>query len=86
MVRPPQLLNRLNRRLDAPWGRSSVQGGLFASAVVFAFSLPFVIGAGRTPDNPSKLPLDYALGLAVVLGAIWIVVAGLTLRARRRPR
>jgi hypothetical protein len=66
------------------WGRSSVQGGLFASAVVFAFTLPFLIGAGRTSDNPSKFPLNYWLGLTIVLGVIWLVAAGLALRARTR--
>jgi hypothetical protein len=73
-------------RYVPPWGRSSIQGGLFVSAVVFAFALPFLIGAGRPPDNPSKFPLNYGLGLAIVLGAIWLAAAGLALRARRKAR
>jgi hypothetical protein len=68
------------------WARSSVQSGLFASVVVSAFALPFVIGAGRTPDNPSKLPLPYGSGLALVLAVIWLVAAVLALRARRAAR
>jgi hypothetical protein len=73
-------------RYVPPWGRAYVQGGLFASAAVFAFALPFLIGAGRTPDNPSRQPLNYGRGLAIAWGAIWLVVALLALRARRRTR
>jgi hypothetical protein len=118
MVRPPQLLSRVNRRLDAlleqpvPAPPEALRRGPFRRraftsrarspwltarlglALGVAFGICFgtgllsalIIGAGRTPDNPSKLPLNYGLGLATVLGAIWIVVAGLALRARRRPR
>jgi hypothetical protein len=66
------------------WARASVQGGLFASAIISVFALPFVVGAGRLPDNPSKLPLNYGLGLVIVLAVIWLVSAALTLRAWRR--
>jgi hypothetical protein len=69
--------------------RPYVQGGLWVSAAVTAFALPFVIGAGRIPDNPSKLPRPYGAGLAVTLGVVWLVVAILALRAARtqhRPR
>lgn len=71
-------------RFVPAWARASVQGGLFASAVVTAFSLPFVIGAGRAADNPSKLPLNYGRGLLIVLAVIWLVVAALSVRNRRR--
>ena len=64
----------LLRRYVPGWARAWVQGGLFASAIVAAVAFPFVIGAGRLPDNPSKLPLDYAHGLLIVLGTIWLVV------------
>jgi hypothetical protein len=66
------------------WARPFVQGGLFVSAAVTAFALPFVIGAGRTADNPSRFPRPYGLGLAATLAVVWLVVAGLTLRARPR--
>jgi hypothetical protein len=68
------------------WARGAVQSGLFASAVVTAIAFPFVLGAGRLPDNPSKFPLDYGRGLVIVLGVIWAAV-GIWLalaRARRR--
>jgi hypothetical protein len=66
------------------WARPFVQGGLFVSAAVTAFALPFVIGAGRTADNPSRFPRPYGLGLAATLAVVWLVVAGLVLRARPR--
>jgi hypothetical protein len=58
------------------WVRPPVQAGLFASLVLTIFAIPFVIGAGRLPDNASILPLNYAHGLLLGLGAIWLGAAG----------
>jgi hypothetical protein len=55
--------------------RPPVQLGLYASLVVCILALPFVIGAGRDPANPSILPLNYARGLWLVLGVIWVAAA-----------
>ncbi|WP_412542895.1 hypothetical protein R8Z50_10570 [Longispora sp. K20-0274] len=66
----------LSRRLPA-WARGPVQAGLFASVVLTAIALPFLIGNGHPPDNPSALPLNYGRGLAVTLGTVWVAVAGL---------
>ena len=44
--------------------------------MVSLLALPFVIGAGRMPDNPTVLPLNYGRGLALVLAAIWLGAAG----------
>jgi hypothetical protein len=63
-------------------GRAVVQAALVASAAVTAVAVPLVLGYGRRPDNPSALPRDYPLGLAVVLAAIWLAAAS-TLAARR---
>lgn len=57
------------------WVRPPVQVGLYASAVVTILALPFVIGAGRRPDNPTILPLNYARGLWLVLGVVWLAAA-----------
>ncbi|MEV6527891.1 hypothetical protein AB0M43_38820 [Longispora sp. NPDC051575] len=66
--------------------RGPVQVGLFASAVLTAVALPFLIGNGHPPDNPSALPLDYGRGLAVALGVVWAaVVVGLGYRLARTP-
>jgi hypothetical protein len=66
--------------------RSYVQGGLWVSAAVTAFALPFIIGAGRLPDNPSKLPRPYGAGLAITLGVVWLIVAVLVLWTAWRRR
>ena len=69
------------------WTRGSVQVGLFISAIVTAVSFPFVLGAGRLADNPSKFPRDYGQGLLIVLGVVWLGVAvWLGFAYRRRPR
>jgi hypothetical protein len=45
-----------------------------------------VRGSGLRPDNPSALPNDYLAGLAIVLSAVWAIVAVVVIRSwRRRP-
>jgi hypothetical protein len=56
------------------WARAGIQVGLFVSAVVTAVAFPFVLGAGRLPDNPSKFPRNYGHGLLIVLGVVWLGV------------
>jgi hypothetical protein len=79
-------IGALATRFVPAWGRPFVHGGLWVSAAVTAFALPFVIGAGRTADNPSKLPRPYGEGLAITLGLTWLIVAVLVLRAKQRRR
>ncbi|MEV6527369.1 hypothetical protein AB0M43_36145 [Longispora sp. NPDC051575] len=67
-------------RLLPGWARGPVQAGLFTTAVLTTIALPFLIGNGHPPDNPSALPLDYGRGLAIVVAAVWVVVGGLVLR------
>ncbi len=69
-------IGALIMRFVPGWARSSAQAALFASAVVTVVSLPLLIGGGRTPDNPSRQPLDYPRGLLLTIGAIWLVAAG----------
>ncbi len=59
-----------------------VQIGLYVSVVLVAISLPFVIGAGVTADNPSRLPLNYHRGLAILLVAVWAALLVMALVAR----
>ena len=68
-------LGALAARTLPAWARAPVHAGLFASAVVSLVALPFVTGAGRRPDDPSALPLNYARGLTLVLALIWMVAA-----------
>ena len=70
------------------WALGPVQAALFASAVVTAVALPFVVGAGRTADNPSRQPLNYNRGLLIVLAVVWLAAAAAALRIHltaRRP-
>jgi len=52
------------------------------SLSVTVVALPFVLGYGRDPDNPSALPLSYGMGLLLILVAVW-TFTGLTLLVRR---
>lgn len=74
-------------RFVPAWALSSAQAALFASVVVTVVSLPLLIGGGRTPDNPSRQPLDYPRGLLLTLGAIWLIAGGFAAysRLRRAP-
>jgi hypothetical protein len=69
-------------RVAPSWARAWVQIGLYVSVVLVAISLPFVIGAGITSDNPSRLPLNYGRGLAIMLVVVWSTLLVLALLAR----
>jgi hypothetical protein len=64
------------------WARGPIHAALFASATVAVVALPFVLGVGRAPDNPSALPIHYGRGLLVVLAVIWAVAAVAAIRRR----
>jgi hypothetical protein len=81
------LLGRAARRLVPPHLWPAARTGLVASGVLVLVSWPFVRGYGRSPDNPSLLPRDYASGLAAALVAVWLAVAAwLVIDHRRRRR
>ena len=61
--------------------------GLVLSGVATLYAYPFVRGFGRSAATPSRLPNNYATGLAMVLAAVWVVVvAGSAAAARLRRR
>lgn len=70
--------------------RAVIQGALIISAVVTLTAWPVLRGYGRDGRLPSLLPLNYATGLATVLGIVWasaaviLVVRLLRLRAREK--
>jgi hypothetical protein len=76
----------LARMVRRPW-RAPMQAGLVVTGMVALFAYPLVRGYGRAHRNPSSLPRDYGEGLAVVVAAVWLVVAALELaRAVKRRR
>ncbi|MEV4709064.1 hypothetical protein [Actinoplanes sp. NPDC049316] len=48
-----------------------VRAAAVISLAVTVVALPFVLGYGRSTDNPSALPLSYGFGLVLVLTIIW---------------
>ena len=62
----------MSRLLRGPQ-RGPLQGALIASGILILTTYPFVRGYGRTASNPTILPNNYARGLLVVLGAVWII-------------
>lgn len=61
------------------------QGALIVAGCVTAVAVPLVLGYGRRPDDPSRLPLPYDRNLAIVLGLIAAITA-LALLARGLSR
>jgi MFS family permease len=66
--------------------RPAAQATLIVAGSVALVAIPVLGGWGRRPDNPTLLPRDYGLGLAIALAVI--VAAGLVgaARAARAPR
>jgi hypothetical protein len=55
--------------------RAEVAGALIVSGVVVLEAWPALRGYGRLPNNPSVLPRNYAVGLAVTLACVWAIAA-----------
>jgi len=71
----------LGARFLPPAARPAALVGALVSGVLVLVSLPFVLGFGYVPSNPSFLPRDYGRNLLLVVGvvlaasAVWAVVA-----------
>jgi hypothetical protein len=65
--------------------RGAVFGGLMVSGVLVLVSLPVLLG-DRPGDNPSLLPRNYPLGLALSLALTWGAAGAVALLAIRRRR
>lgn len=65
--------------------RPLVASGLVVSAVLTVIAWPGIRGDGRTADNPTILPLNYAHGLLTALGVLWagLAVYGLSYALRQ---
>lgn len=75
----------LANRVRAPY-RAAVQGALIASGIITLATWPFLRGYGLRSDNASVLPNNYAMGLLIVVVAVWLAAAGMLLREWRRAR
>ncbi len=62
-------------RLVSPRYRPPIQLGIFASFVFTLIAWPGLRRYSMAKDNTSADPLNYAHGLAICLGATWLVVA-----------
>lgn len=71
-------------RVLPPWLRAPVQVGAILTGVVLLFSIPGLVDAGHNARNPSVLPNDYPLGVAIILGAVWLAVAVAIVARRSR--
>jgi hypothetical protein len=69
--------------------RPAIVVGAAVAGLLAIVALPFVLGVGEDPANPSFLPRDYGRNLllvdvgVLVIAAVWATVA--TLRARSTP-
>lgn len=69
------------RRVPARF-RSLVQAGLVVTGLVMIATFPIVAKFGERPDNPTLLPNNYVVGLALVLGGVWAVITVAIIRRR----
>jgi hypothetical protein len=64
--------------------RGVVAGAMSISGALVFVALPFVLGFGAKPDEPSALPLNYGRGLVIMLAVVWTAAAVTVLYRRRR--
>ena len=66
--------------------RPPVQAGLVVAAALGVVAVPVLNGAGRDPDNPSLLPLDYVHSIGVALVCVLVVTLIAVAVRLARPR
>lgn len=77
------LAGTLLNRLVPARHRGPVRVAAIVAAALTAAALPLTLGLGRTPGNPSALPLAYGRNLALVLLAL-ALTTGMVLVSRAR--
>ncbi|WP_049578944.1 hypothetical protein [Streptomyces sp. SBT349] len=65
-------------------GRRTVRAGLLVAGSATLVALPILLRPGA-PRNPTALPLDYPSNLALLLAAVALATATVTLAGRRGP-
>jgi hypothetical protein len=66
--------------------RATVTAALVVTGVLALFSYPLVRAYGLAAHNPTSLPHNYALNLAIVLGVVWAVAAAVLVVRLRKGR
>lgn len=65
--------------------RGATTAAAYISGVLLVVALPFVLGLGKRPDDPSALPLNYGRGLLICLAVVWCAAGVGILYRRLRP-
>jgi hypothetical protein len=73
----------LARVVRGRW-RAPLQAALFVSGTLLLFTYPALRGYGRVLHNPTSLPHDYALNLAVVVGGVLVGTAAVAIVSASR--
>jgi hypothetical protein len=68
-------LGWLAARLLPRAARPAVAVGGAVSGVLVLVALPFVLGLGADPANPSLLPREYGRNLVLLVVAVWLAAA-----------
>lgn len=75
----------LTLRIVPERARVPVRLALAATALLVAFTWPYVHGYGVTGANPSVLPFAYGRNLAWSVAGIWLLCVAAVVRPRSRP-
>jgi hypothetical protein len=71
-------------RLAPARARRPALAALAISGAVTLVALPFVLGKGRIPDNPSAFPQHYGRNLLLILAIVWLAAGLVALVHKRR--
>lgn len=71
------------RRRTRGGSLAPLEAALIASGILILFSVPALSGKGVSAADPSRLPGDYPVGLAVLLAVVWIVAGCWALLGKR---
>ena len=74
----------LGRRLVPGWAWPAVRWALATSAILLVVSRPFVARWGYHPANPTALPRNYGLGVAIAITVVWVLAGTWAMALRRR--
>jgi len=74
----------LARLLCASRARAAVAAGLAVTGTLLLIAVPLTWRPAAAPPNPGLQDRDYVVGLGVFLAAVWLAVAAVAVRPRRR--